>query len=597
MARGPVRAPDKVRAMRASARLSCASAPSLGLRVLLCTFLAAPLGCGDAGSGDENMKVSVSITSPRSTSYVRDTVTVQVVVNEGKPDSVELLLGGEVLARLVAPYQYAWDTSQAPEGNHLLAARVHQGSATATSPSILVVVDRTPPELVYRSPTPGSPEEWNGEILFTASEPLAPDTLTDGRIQLLAGASAVRTKRELSEDMKTVRLLVDEPLPLPVEMTLGISAQVTDLAGNPLILPVGAWSWHAPAWRLLGASVHKELAEYASASHSSLLMLSNGQPVVAYEELITDPYYSKGPIVAQWNGGRWDRIGPLNTRGQGRLSQGPFGDLYFAWTEGSDLQLLRRQGTAWMPLYETTGSDSSIVDTRLQLSVTSSGVAGIAKATLSEDGEVASAIYIGGSEPWREVRIQPQARIYALAMDTGKRAWVVSQGTGLSALKVMRLREHQSSDVGDTLQVEAGTTLPAQAADLKFEADGTPVVAWRDAELLHVQRWNGTAWVKLGTSQEVGGVVSAEDSVSLALGPDNRPVVAWIYRPPPPALPDLRVTTWTGSIWNTLLRGEAADPYNGPSLALDGEGRAVVAWHAPSAFSAKTPVMRVRANR
>ncbi|NTX40536.1 Ig-like domain-containing protein [Myxococcus sp. CA051A] len=546
--------------------------------------------------------MSVVITSPLGTAYVRDAVTVQVAVHAGTPDSVELLLDGNVLAKLVAPYQYTWATTHVPEGQYQLTARVHRGSTTAVSPHLEVVVDRTPPELISRSPTPGSPEEWTGAISFTASEPLLVASLTDSSVQLRAGTTPVRAQRELSTDGKTVRVACDEPLSLPVDMTLDVTEQVSDLAGNHLIRPTGVWSWHAPAWRLLGASVHSEPGRYAvSTEQPSLVVLPNGKPVVAFEEWNSvGPSMTLKSIVAQWDGGDWRSIGPPNTYGSGRLALGLDNVPHFAWTvDRTDFHLLRRDGAAWTPIHESTGNGYSSIN-RFLFGIGPRGRAGISVTWFdSASSSSMSSVHVGGSGPWTEVLPPRRAEIFSLAIDSLQRPWVVYQDAGSNELRVLRLEGTQISAVGDSLQVEAGSSSgSAYAADLKFAADGTPVVAWRDVSSLYVQRWNGTAWTKVGNAQSVLGFGFSKQSVSLALAPeDDAPAVAVVQYSMGQEVSELRVVAWDGSGWNTLLSGVPADRSSEPLLALMSAGRVVVAWVAPANASEPGPAMlRVRAN-
>src|SRR4030095_11759306 len=96
-------------------------------------------GCG--GGGDSGL--TVEITSPRSTVYTRESVTVQVNVSGGIADRLELLRDGIPLVTLDVPYQYGWDTTTETEGEHELVARAFRGDEGYTSEARLVVVDRT----------------------------------------------------------------------------------------------------------------------------------------------------------------------------------------------------------------------------------------------------------------------------------------------------------------------------------------------------------------------------------------------------------------------------------------------------------------------
>ncbi|MCX5858752.1 MAG: fibronectin type III domain-containing protein, partial [Proteobacteria bacterium] len=128
-------------------------------------------------------------------------------------------------------------------------------------------------------------------------------------------------------------------------------------------------------------------------------------------------------------------------------------------------------------------------------------------------------------------------------------------------------------------------------------SDGNPIVAWSDYSIgnweIYVKRWNGSAWVAMGTGSASGGGISNNtgDSYSpcLGLGSDGNPMVTWHdnfsgnY--------EVYVKRWNGSAWVAISAGSASGggisnnagtSYN-PSLAMDLDGNPIITWWDNSA--------------
>jgi hypothetical protein len=126
---------------------------------------------------------------------------------------------------------------------------------------------------------------------------------------------------------------------------------------------------------------------------------------------------------------------------------------------------------------------------------------------------------------------------------------------------------------------------------LALDPEDRPMVAWFDDTEgnyeVYVRRWTGTAWEGLGGSAEGGGVsLSRGGSVhpSLAVGSDGFPVVVW-YEILAGAKREIYAQRWNGALW-TDLGGSAAGgglsrtpgESMAPALVLDSANRPAVVW-------------------
>ena len=120
-----------------------------------------------------------------------------------------------------------------------------------------------------------------------------------------------------------------------------------------------------------------------------------------------------------------------------------------------------------------------------------------------------------------------------------------------------------------------------------------PVVAWRDDSSgtwqIYVRRWNGGAWVEMGGSASGGGISNTVGPCywpSVAIGPDGAPLVAWIDDSSGSL--EVYVRRWNGLAWEEMGAGSAAgsgisgsvDNVYSTSLAVGPDNTPVVAWGA-----------------
>lgn len=159
------------------------------------------------------------------------------------------------------------------------------------------------------------------------------------------------------------------------------------------------------------------------------------------------------------------------------------------------------------------------------------------------------------------------------------------------------------SDSGGGISNSTGnSTTPA----LAVSANGALFAAWRDTGIgngeIYVRRWNGTAWVELGTGSASGGGVSNTPGVSenpaLAISANGWPIVAW--KDDTSGSDEIYVKRWNGSAWvelgNDSATGDGISHSSGntfrPALVIPPDGFPIVAWSDTSSGNAEIYVRR-----
>lgn len=134
----------------------------------------------------------------------------------------------------------------------------------------------------------------------------------------------------------------------------------------------------------------------------------------------------------------------------------------------------------------------------------------------------------------------------------------------------------------------------SQTPSIAFGADGHPIVAWEDwtSEYpeIYVRRWNGSSWAEMGAGSASGGGISNTSYTSsgpqLVVGADGVPVIAWEDNSTPDRAYAIYVRRWNGSAWVEMGSGSASgwgmsQSYESsywPALTVGPDGMPVVAW-------------------
>jgi hypothetical protein len=125
----------------------------------------------------------------------------------------------------------------------------------------------------------------------------------------------------------------------------------------------------------------------------------------------------------------------------------------------------------------------------------------------------------------------------------------------------------------------------AQNPSVATDASGNPVVVWEETdpitanmENIHAKKWNGSAWVQLGSALDTD-ITNDTSDPRVAIDPtDGNPVVTWRERSP---VGLIYVKKWNGSVWNSLggaLNDDTTRNAYLSSLAVGSDGNPVVAW-------------------
>jgi len=136
-------------------------------------------------------------------------------------------------------------------------------------------------------------------------------------------------------------------------------------------------------------------------------------------------------------------------------------------------------------------------------------------------------------------------------------------------------------------------------ATLVIDGALRPIVAWTDDRPnpqnpqqrlsdIYVKRWNGSAWVEMGTGSATGGGISntagESGEAALAAGPGG--VIYLARSDATSGNAEIYVRRWSGSAWVEVSPGSAsgggisnnADASYAPAIAIDSQNRPVVAW-------------------
>ncbi|ATB46949.1 hypothetical protein MYMAC_002554 [Corallococcus macrosporus DSM 14697] len=527
-------------------------------------------GINEPDGGQTDFQVTLSAVD--GVTHVRDSVTLQISTNVQQPDKVELFIDDAPLASLQPPYTYTWNTTTFPETTHTLVARVTKGERVETSAARHFVVDRTPPTIISREPAPDDSAVAAGRpIRVRISEPLLNTTLTGTSVRLRLGGVLVDRTVELTEDGMLLTVFPTETGPVPHEFELSLADTLSDLAGNPLEIAEGTWSWRVPAWLSVGPTSG---ASPSGANSPHLHLAPDTAPLLTWRA-------SDAIAVSSFQEGNWNALGgALNVRTNGVdvFASPPVvtshnGTPFVSWTEeeqgGGTAYVRSWSGSDWQPVGdEVFGAGKPAVQFG---SATSPWLAVIHEGP--EQGSTSLLVRRHNGTQWENVGSAFRAVTASLGRvnDVSLRfhaavpylAWAEFELDAYNRpvngrIHVWRRVSNEWVPVGPTLKAHPSGTSASQVA-LQLDDDGNPLVAWSEStpegpngtpSNIYVSRWNGSQWVSLGSGLSATPGNSPADFPSIALAPDGTPLVAW--RESDGATNRVHVRHWTGSEWRTV---------------------------------------------
>lgn len=538
-----------------------------------CASTGCPAGQTCTSSGCVSLPpLTAAITSPTATVYTNGTVSFSFSVS-GTPDRLELLADGAVVMQPTGT-SANWDTTSVPEGTHTVVLRAHRGTQSADSAPRTIVVDRTRPTVVARSPETGDENVFYARP-FTASfsEPIVlpvPVGVVDGE-----GAALTASVSTPANDVISIVLAAS---PAPGSVTIDLSG-IVDRAGNPVDLAGGpAWTFSLPLWQSPGGAIALDRDPSQSAFDLSLAGTSSGAWLLGWNE--------DTGRVSRLEGETWSALGAtVSAAGwSAHVLAAPTGAAYATWIETRGIDSVPRlgfwsTGNTWANSGYNTSQYGHVSEVAaaigggriavakieldsLNVSMTlgtmwigtsmdplNGGAAHEARIAMTDTGIPVVAFREGGSLPLvpgtisvkRWVATAPGTWEHACGAAAGT-GWTPSlavngtriavaflvQGTSATELKVRRCVGTEWEDLPSPV---VGAE-PVWSASVAIDSDGNLIVAHEagpgtyngghDGRIL-VHEWNGTSWVALG------GILSDNRSANpvLAMDPNGHVAVAW----------------------------------------------------------------------
>ncbi|MCE9672803.1 Ig-like domain-containing protein [Myxococcus stipitatus] len=541
-----------------------------------------------------------------SKTYTNGRVALEVRVENGQPERVELLADSTVIHEWTAPpYTYEWDTSGAGEGDHQITARATRGKTAFTSLPRTVIVDRTAPQVESRSPGAGATNvSVRAPIEVAFSEPVNPSSLEPQDIQVMtADGATLQVTHELATDGRTLRLVPKQPLPAPsvIRVTLGtVNDHFTDLAGNSLGAE-GTWEFTVPAWLPLGGAI----SAYPGNTPAEQVVMkrgANGLPVIAWSEFDGT---TKNIHAARWTGSTWEMLGgplsalpgPETHATQPALYTDVTGTLLLAWSEDTGPEkkgrsaFVRKWGNnTWQSLPDFPGAGAfEYAMSSPSVTATPTGV-----ITINLD------IYDGVSFRIEAYRLAPNSAAWTAIPVNTPANQLNPNGSTITRFgddtftvynayfdilnqRALSVLVNHSQLLGAS-PINTPTGKGPGSAVIEADGNGAPCVAWIEAASgstesdLYFTQWAGSSW---SPPQRVSTQASANTDPSLAIGDDGHPIVAWsgFAAPKRTIFVARRVDLdWTGVGTPLSVTTGIDSPAKKPAIIIGTDNIPIIAW-------------------
>ncbi len=494
------------------------------------------------------------------TTYSRGALSVTVSVSGKPPARVQLRLGafaGDMLANADGSlWTLTVDTTAIAEGSYEMRAVAIAADPllpqVASAPRT-VVVDRRPPQLVSRTPSPGNTQaSATGDILAVFNEPIDAASLVntgdpaDARVALRLngpGGTLVPVAFVLDTDGVTLRLTPGGPLPTNTSYTVRLR-DITDRAGNPLAEE--SWNFTVPVFARLSLDLRASNADGSPATvvgRPEVAIGEAGRTVLAWASVVDGQNGIQ--LRRQDLAGNWQTLPTLPAAGQVvelSLALGLAGQPVVAWTENS-------------PTFQNC---NNIFAPQLFVAVLG-----------ASNWEVLG----GGALNQSFCSLPRQPR---LAVDFQGRVVLVSSQTANGFLpERMPLQRFENGAWSLLGMVPMGTPVPSNIVGLELALDGTDVLILssenRSGSISHqVSRHSASGLAFVGPRVALGTGSASRQAV--ALDPLGRVTVALYLN-----VTTLRVFRFEGSDWAAL--GGPATPGGIKDLGLVFDGQEpIVGW-------------------
>lgn len=347
----------------------------------------------------------------------------------------------------------------------------------------------------------------------------------------------------------------------------------TDPSGAPVIGYVLSnqiffLRWNGSSWQSLFTGL-------TVGFYPMFVLDSSGHPIVTWN----NHYYGTTNdeiFVKRWNGSAWVEMGVGSATGGG-ISNSPGGSFFgpdialdasgnpiVVWEDkssgNSEIYVKRWNGTQWINMGVNSASaggisNSAADSTYVDIAVSPAGVPVVTWHEYSYNLNIDS-IYV---KQWNGT------------------SWI-EMGTGSASGKGISTEQRI-----------------AHRPSIVIDYTGAPIVTWTgtlyssDYEI-YVKRWNGSAWVEMGAGSAVDGGISNNDLSSMEtdiqIAPDGNPIIAWADGPIN-SNKDIFVRRWNGTAWVEIGTGSASDtgisktvPNSGyPSITFNSSGNPIIAWN------------------
>ncbi|RKI70047.1 hypothetical protein D7X55_10445, partial [Corallococcus sp. AB049A] len=542
----------------------------------------------------------------------------QFTVEGGAAEQVEILKDTTVLVKPTgSPYSFTWDTTSEAEGTYQLSIRATRGGAAFISAPRTVIVDRTAPTVASFLPARDAATVGvHDAIQVTFSEPMNPNSVTESAVGLKTGTGAAIAKSvALSADGRTLTVTpmsaLSAPSTVQVDLTAAASA-LTDLAGNG-VAAAPAWSFSVPTWLPLGGAV-SAVEGRTSAEDVVLKMDRNDRPVLAWAE---SDGSSKNVYVARWTGTTWATLGGglSGLTGSGTDATQPtliidsVNRPVVAWHEetqaGGNISIFVRRwtGTGWESLPSIPLHSGDLEISEPSLAAELNGVLHLYARNGNEGiAEIGHYQLTTGGQAWTRTLIPrpPESpRVYSFSTATSSSSIYVSYSildtSTYDGRVVIGVAENESNPMGGSVLGNASWS-PTIAVD----SNGRPWVAWSESASMpttdgRIQwaRWEGTKWTSPETVS-ASSTGNADPVLSMSTGSPY--VLAWSGITG--AERSIFVSRWVAGGWQSIAEplnalATTGTPASGPSIAMDSDGRPLIAWTEEDATAASIYAFRL----